>query len=194
MTHVTDVKLILHIKRQEEGGGSEVIHCRRFFNETGALRKFLTAAPKLEKMHVEFTTRDPEWKGLDLCDLVGDDDFTWTALRQVNFEVSAQEEKLMAFLTRHKTTLRRLTMENGLTLVGPGGSAATLLTRMRDAVQWEGISLAGSLSIESAGAEWLLGMPRDEEDDEPESARLKRGIHDFLMRRSDVNPFELSSE
>lgn len=194
MTHVTDVKLILHIRRREEGGGSEVIHCRQFFSKTGALWTFLTAAPKLEKMHIEFITSDSEWKGLDLCDLVGDNEFTWTALRQVNFEVSTQEEKLIAFLTRHKTTLRRLTMEDGLTLVGPEGSAATLLTRMRDAVQWERISLAGSLYVESAGEEWVLGMPRDEEDDEPESARLEQGIHDFLMRRSDVNPFESSSQ
>lgn len=198
MAQVTDVKLLLDVGSPPDEEGNDDIpvsaemdkrECRRFFNGTGALRTFLTAAPMLEKLHIEFIVR-PSFPILDLRSLVGDGEFVWKALRECKFHVNAREDQLIAFLTRHKTTLRRLTMDLGLTLLGRGSSPGTLLPRMRDAVQWEEITLLGSLRIMGTEKRWLLSK----EDLPPTRAMsLADEVNSFLMRRSDVNPFNLRS-
>ena len=97
--------------------------------------------------------------------MVGDGDFTCKALRDVRFAVRAEEDELIAFFSRHEKTMRRLNMDRGLTLLGPGASMATLLPRMRDAVQWESIDIWGVLYVASSGKKWYLGSPVDEHDD-----------------------------
>lgn len=200
MAHVTDVKVLLDVCQRPYLSSIDELECRRFFVETGALRTFLTAAPMLEKLHVEFNIC-LYFQMLSLSSLVGDGEFTWKALREVSFLVNAREYELIAFFTRHKKTLRKLTIGTGLTLCGPKASVATLLPRMRDAVEWEEITMAGELFVASSKKSWYLGMPGDNGCVPPEDAgyeaepmRAGQAVNDFLMRRSSINPFQLSSE
>ena len=78
---------------------------------------------------------------LDFCDVVGDGEFTWKALREVNLAVNTNEEELITFLIRHKKTLRRLTINDESRLEEPEDSAMTLVLGTRAAVQWKEISV-----------------------------------------------------
>lgn len=203
MANVTNLKLLLDVGRKKAvhrprgcirrvSSVKEANDCRRFFKDTGALRTFLMAAPKLEKLHVEFDIND--WlRGLGLCDLVGDGEFTWKALREVNSAINMQEEELIAFLTRHKKTLKRLIMGRGLTLIRPGASfpasAATLLSRMRDAVEWEEISVGKWLGIVRSALPRHDFIDLGQAVNELKTVESGPRVQDFLMRRSDVNPF-----
>lgn len=104
----------------------------------------------------------------------------------MNLSVNTNEEESIAFLIRHKKTLRRLTTNDGLRLEGPEDSVTTLVLGTRDAVQWKDIR---SLFIVSSKTLWKLGWPAKLNND-PE---LRQGMQDFLMRKSDINPFELDS-
>lgn len=82
---------------------------------------------------------------VNLRSLMGNGHFTWKALRDVSFAVRAEEDELIAFFSPHEKRLKWLNMDPGSTLLGSRASIATLLPRMRDAVQWESISIWGVL-------------------------------------------------
>ena len=205
MAQVTDVNLSLNVSQpwpQVDPGAAlqDEANCRRFFLETEALRIFLMAAPMLEKFHVEFNHcyMGSKMQIVDLKSLVGDvGEFTWKSLREVDFQVNTGMEELIDFLTRHQKTLRKLTMSDGLTLLGPDVSVATLLSHIRDAVEWEDVLMAGSLFVKGLDKWWYFGMPGDgdyvPEDSfgyEEEPMKSMQAVREFLMRKSEVNPFE----
>lgn len=186
MRYVRDLKLVLNTGRDEHGHqGIEVDMCKPHLQKTGCLLRFLTAAPDLEKLHVEFDVMDSTWYAADLDSAVGR--YTWKKLREVTFgKLYAESEKLLGFLERHKETLEYLTIED--MVLEEGALWSLVLQAIRGMKIWNQVALHGDLLVTGADdlRQWFADYPKHDQSGGTASLRVK--ISDYVMRQSAVNP------
>ena len=192
MRHVRDLKLVLNTGRDEHGHqGIEIDMCKPHLQKTGCLCKFLTAAPDLEKLHVEFDVMDSTWYAAELDYAVGK--YTWKKLREVTFgKFYAESETLLAFLERHTEPLECLTIKD--IVLEEGALWSRVLQGIREMKVWERVALHGDLFVTGADdlGQWFVDYPKHDQNSRTASLRAK--ISDYVMRRSAVNPLVIDRD
>ena len=108
--------------------------------QAGPLRDFVTAAPVLENLHLSFQLSEPTWPTL-LKNVVGE--HHWPALKSVSFEmIGTSEDDLVAFCSRHASSLRSLQLTSIMLDEGEWFSA---FDRMRKVLRLDTMGVAGRL-------------------------------------------------
>lgn len=185
---VEDIKLQLATSvDNHEQKGAEIEMCEPHLRKTGCLRNLLTAAPLLRKLHIEFDIQYPvhgrEGIPTELRYVVGD--FTWEQLEDVTFvSFQATSKRLVAFLGRHKQTLKRLRLRN--MSVGKGETWLGLVKGIRAVKEWDDVSIEREMSI--SGQEYVHAL---DEDYPHQPCTLYRQIKDYLEGRRDGVPPKL---
>ena len=114
--------------------------CATYVSSTSHLKDFVTAAPDLERLDINFDY-NKRYPPATLCDIVGT--FKWHALRVAAFAlISADEDCLAQFFERHAGTLRKLRLESVLLTTG---TWPTLLRSTRRVLKLEHACLTGKL-------------------------------------------------
>ena len=132
----------------------EVNICAEYLGDSGRLRDFLTSAPQLESLTVQFDCDSPMHPAR-LSDLVGD--FSWHSLRLAAFnKIDTTEEELMDFYERHAKTLREIRIES---IHLDHGSWTSIFTRIRDTLSLEKATVCGYLTVEDPPETLDLGLP-----------------------------------
>ena len=138
----------------EEFNHEEIHFCAEYLESSGALRDFISSAPELENLTVQFDCDTP-MPPARLSDLVGD--FSWHSLRLAAFNmVSTTEEELMDFYERHAKTLREIRIES---VHLDHGSWTSIFTRIRDTLSLEKATVCGYLTVEDPAETLDLGLP-----------------------------------
>ena len=132
----------------------ETVRCAEYIEETGRLHDFITSAPQLENLTVQFDC-DIEEPPARLSDLVGH--FSWQSLRLASFNmISTTEEELMDFYERHAKTLREIRIES---MHLDYGSWASIFERIRKMLSLEKATICGDLVAEDPPESIYVGMP-----------------------------------
>ena len=142
--------------RQFEGLPYEEINiCAESLEDSGRLRDFLTSAPHLENLNVQFDTGTPLLPAARLSDLVGD--FSWPSLRLAAFnKISTTEEGLMDFYKRHANTLREIRIES---IHLDHGSWTDIFVLIRETLALEKATVCGYFTSEEPPESLYLGPP-----------------------------------
>ena len=140
--------------RDHEWLPHEEVHiCAQYLEDSGRLRDFLTSAPQLENLTVQFDLETPMLPAARLSDLVGD--FSWHSLRLAAFsKISTTEEELMDFYERHAKTLREIRIES---VHLDHGSWADIFIRIRNTLSLEKATICGNLTAEDQPGPLYLG-------------------------------------
>lgn len=157
-----------HEEYDNPSGELEIQSCSIYL-ETGRLRDFITAAPKLQYLQIGFQFNEPTWPAL-LKHVVGQ--HHWPALRSVKLKmIGTSEEDLVSFCARHAATLKVL----HLTSIGlVEGDWFSALSRMRKILTLDAMVVAGRL--EGLGEELDFEMGSEEYCPE-----LKEGIEAYFL-------------
>ena len=141
--------------RDFEGFHNEEIHlCAEYLEDSGRLRDFITSAPQLENLTVQFDCDTP-MPPARLSDVVGD--FTWHSLRLAAFNmISTTEEELMDFYERHAKTLREIRIES---MHLEHGSWTSIFGRIRGTLSLEKATVCGYLTVEDPPESLYFGLP-----------------------------------
>ena len=138
----------------EEFDHEEIHLCAEYLEDSGRLRDFITSAPELENLTVQFDCDSPMPPAC-LSDLVGD--FSWHSLRLAAFNmISTTEEELMDFYERHAKTLREIRIES---IHLDHGSWTSIFSRLRDTLSLEKATVCGYLTVEDPPESLYLGLP-----------------------------------
>ena len=155
----------------------ERYECGDYLHETSHLKDFVTATPDLERLDINFECGN----GFDippatLCDSVGD--FRWHALRVAAFSyISADEDCLADFFTRHASTLRKIRLERILLQTG---SWPYLLQRMRKSLMIEQAAL--SCVMRSIDPEECYDFDLPAGQNEGRRAKFEVVVEQYLLR------------
>lgn len=133
----------------------EVNICAESLEESGRLRDFLTSAPHLENLNVQFDTGTSLLPAARLSDLIGD--FSWPSLRLAAFnKISTTEEELMTFYIRHANTLREIRIES---IHLDHGSWIDIFVLIRETLALEKATVCGYLTVEDPSQSGYYGPP-----------------------------------
>ena len=134
---------------------NEEMHmCATFLKDNGRLRDFITSAPLLEYLTIQFDCNSPTLMAR-LSDLVGD--FPWPSLQLAACKmISTTEEELMDFYERHTRTLREIRIES---MHLDHGSWTSIFERIRDTLSLEKATVCGYLTIEDLSQSGYYGPP-----------------------------------
>ena len=139
--------------RFETNPHEEVDICAEYLEDSGRLRDFLTSAPQLESLTVQFDCDTPMHPAR-LSDLVGD--FSWHSLRLAAFnKIDTTEEELMDFYERHAKTLREIRIES---IHLDHGSWTSIFGRIRNTLSLEKATISGYLTAEDPPESIYLGL------------------------------------
>ena len=117
-----------------------LIECAAFLAD-GRLRGFITAAPHLMELAIDFEHQDIV-SPARLEDIVGN--FTWPALRCVHFShITVNEAEIIDFFARHATTLEEVSLAF---LKLNSGDWASVFRRMAQTLKLEKMALSGYFS------------------------------------------------
>ncbi|KAK0508191.1 hypothetical protein JMJ35_009275 [Cladonia borealis] len=146
--------------RSDEDFDSEDLHyqetvlCAAYIEETGRLHNFISSAPQLENLTVQFDCDSAE-PPARLSDLVGH--FSWHSLRLASFNmISTTEEELMEFYERHAKTLREIRIDS---MHLDYGSWASIFERIRKTLSLEKATICGYLTGEDPPESIYFGLP-----------------------------------
>lgn len=146
------------------GDAEEIEACSAHLRE-GRLKDFVTSAPNLIHLDVEFACQEPSY-ATDLEYVVGD--YQWHSLRVASFAfIECSEDDLVAFCERHAGTLQGLFMGCMHLTTGNWSSA---LSRMHKVLTLKYASVWGR----------LRAVDGDEETDLQKDGRLMRAIGRYL--------------
>lgn len=117
-----------------------LIECARFL-AGGRLRDFITAAPHLMELAIDFEYQNSV-SSSQFGDIVGN--FTWPALRCVHFShITVNEAEVIDFFARHATTLKEVSLAF---LRLDSGDWTSVFRRMAKILQLEKTALSGHFS------------------------------------------------
>ena len=128
-----------------------IIECASYL-KGGRLRDFLSAAPNLTQLFVEFDSDVPQ-SPARLIDVVGTT--TWPSLRLVYFSLlSFTSNDLIQFYRRHSTTLQDIGFDDIQLLQG---TWQDLFPKIKDTLELQHVKISGDLC--DSTAEYYFGMP-----------------------------------
>ena len=149
----------------------------------GRLRDFVTAAPDLTALAIYFDWDNPQPPSR-LVDIVGT--FTWDSLRYASFSyIETTEDELMAFYTRHSSTLREIALD---TIILSQGSWARTFQKMAKVLQLKEASVSGILQSLEDVRSYDLGSGLCEDEEIP---FMKRVVDNYLIEGGDLPLIEL---
>ncbi len=143
---------------EEDSDRGELYHeeiplCAEYLKDSGRLRDFITSAPQLEHLTVQFDCDNP-MAPARLSDLVGH--FSWHSLRVAALNmISTTEEELMNFYERHAKSLREICIES---IQLDHGSWASLFRRIRNTLSLEKATVCGYLTAEDPAESFYFGL------------------------------------
>ena len=153
------LEFYLTTRRNEDGDFEEFNHeeigfCAEYLESSGALCDFISSAPELENLTVQFD-RDIPMHPARLSDLVGD--FSWHSLRLAAFnKIDTTEEELIDFYKRHAKTLREIRIES---IHLDHGSWFSIFRRIPNTLSLEKATVCGALTAEDPPESLFLGLP-----------------------------------
>ena len=155
----------------------ELIECGNYLHETSHLKNFITATPDLERLDINFEFGNGfETPPATLCDSVGD--FKWHALRVAAFAyISADEDCLANFFTRHASTLRKIRLER---ILLDTGSWPCLLQRMRKSLMIEQAALSGVMRSNDTEERYDFDLPAGQNGGK--RAKFEVVVEQYLLR------------
>lgn len=160
--------------------------CASYLGETTHLKDFITATPDLERLDFNFDCDDP-YPPASLCDSVGT--FTWHSLRVAAFAyISANEDCMVHFFTRHARTLRKLRLE---TILLTTGSWPSLLQRARKTLKLEQASLSGRLESNDPEETYYFDLPAGLNGGK--KAKIEVVVVEYLLKGGDGPLLDLSA-
>ena len=138
--------------------------------EAGYLRDFIKAAPNLETLHLSFQLSEPTWPTL-LKHAVGKH-HRWPFLKAVRLEmIGTSEDDLVAFCSRHASTLKSLHLTNIMLEEGHWFSA---FEKMRKVLTLDTMGVAGRLEAAYEVMDFEMGS-------EEYYPRLQEGIEAYFL-------------
>ena len=141
-------------RSSEELFNEEISICAEYLEESGRLHDFITSAPQLENLIVQFDCDSP-MSPARLSDLVGH--FTWHSLRLASFNIiSTTEEELTDFYKRHAKILREIRIDS---IHLDRGSWACTFERIRNTLSLEKAINSGHLTAEDPPESIWFGLP-----------------------------------
>ena len=158
----------------------ELYECGDYLHETSHLKDFITATPDLERLDINFEYCNGfETPPASLCDSVGD--FKWHALRIAAFSyISANEDCLADFFTRHASTLRKIRLER---ILLETGSWPYLLQRMRKSLTLKQAALSGVMRSNDPEERYNFDLPAGQ--NEGRRAKFEVVVEQYLLRGGD---------
>lgn len=177
--HLKCLNLVISTGMDEAGDeiGVEIPECRKYL-ENGCLRDFLTAAPALEDLALDFDWYKP-YCPTEMKHVVGD--FTWSCLRNVAFEnIDTSDQDWVAFFVRHAPTLRDVTIQ---TIRLTSGSWPVVLEQMSRALKLETAYFRGDLLSSDPTQRWNLepALWAEYSDLRDQGNRTRVALGDFLV-------------
>ena len=150
-----------------------IVECASYLKE-GRLRDFVSAAPNLVDLFLEFDSNVPQ-SPARLIDVVGTT--TWPSLRCVYFSrLSFTNDDSIEFYRRHSTTLKNIGFDDIELLQG---TWQDLFPKIKETLELEDVEIGGEL-WESA-AQYDFGVPSRAADFEYQSPVLKRLVEHYLL-------------
>ena len=153
--------LALSLATISDSVGEDQDEAREYMIKTSALRTLLSGFPNLKELQVDMDSADwddPMYMPVLFSDIDGGT-LCFQHLRQLTLGgMNVEEAMLIAFLERHKTTLRGLSLFD-IWLMKIGDSWLTFLPRVRRAVKLEKASITGTLGHHMAAEYWHLEDP-----------------------------------
>lgn len=181
LRHLVDLKLLFTTAQGDNGDlGLEVEMCRERLDQ-GPLLDFVSSAPMLEKLHIEFDVLYSSRQAASLEFIVGEK--TWAKLSHFTIgNVFASKAQLVSFFERHRETLQSWSILGLCLEAGADWKAA--LRDLRDVSHWRDVRVGGNLRIggESHGYPSLW---KDEAEASGAQLRVMRSIRLFLTRQAE---------
>ena len=141
-------------REDEDINSMGTVLCAEYIEETGRLHDFITSAPQLENLTVQFECDSVE-PPARLSDLVGH--CSWHSLKLASFNmISTTEEELMDFYERHARTLREIRIEY---IHLDHGTWASVFERIRNTLSLEKATICGHLTADDSPGSRYFGPP-----------------------------------
>ena len=152
-----------------------IVECASYL-EQGRLRDFISAAPNLTDLFLEFDSNVPQAPAR-LIDVVGT--ITWPSLRCVYFSLlSFTDDDLIKFYRRHSRTLKNIGFDDIKLLQG---TWQDLFPKIKETLDLEHVKIAGDL-WESA-VQYNFGMPSRAACFGDQPPLVKRVVERYLLER-----------
>ncbi|MCJ1395859.1 hypothetical protein MMC18_008745 [Xylographa bjoerkii] len=147
MLHLQNLKLVLKIERDTTFIQAE--NCRKSL-ESGSLYNILTSTPELVSLHIDFDVLYSDHQPARLAEIFGKQ--RWGSLHEVTLgQIETTQDELLAFLNRHKTTLKVILIKN--MRLEYSVSWIETLRRIKTITHWDSALVCGRLFYGQQGTD-----------------------------------------
>ena len=153
-----------------------IVECAAYLEE-GRLRDFISAAPNLTDLFLEFDSNDPQ-PPARLVDIVGTN--TWPSLHCVHFSLlSFTKDGLIEFYRRHSKTLNNIGFDDIKLLQG---TWQDLFPKIKETLELKHVKIAGHLW--EPAVQYDFGMPSRAACFGDQPPLVKRYVERYLLDSS----------
>ena len=150
-----------------------IVECASYFEE-GRLRDFISAAPNLTDLFLEFDSNAPQ-SPARLVDVVGTN--TWPSLHGVYFSLlSFTNDDLIEFYRRHSTTLKKIGFDDIKLLQG---TWQDLFPKIKETLELDYVDIGGDLW--ELAVQYNFGLPCRAAGVGDRRPLVKRFVENYLL-------------